>query len=130
MILKSFPGCGFARLRAFIMLLIVLVIAGFLTGCGEPLPPERSLTVVATEMRFEPDELRARVGELVFIRMDNEGTEAHNLILELPHADRQISANPGTSSVLSFRATEPGEYRFYCSIPGHEAQTGILIVEP
>lgn len=124
---NGFSFCGFARMWAILTILIVAVALG---GCGEPLPPERSLTVVATEMRFEPDELRARVGELVFIRMDNEGEEAHNLILELPNADRQISANPGTSSVLSFRATEPGEYRFYCSIPGHEDQTGILIVEP
>jgi uncharacterized cupredoxin-like copper-binding protein len=110
--------------------LLLFVVVTVLAGCGEPLPPERSLTVVATEMRFEPDELRAKVGEQVFIRMDNEGEEAHNLILELPNADRQISANPGTSGVLSFRATEPGEYRFYCSIPGHEDQTGILIIEP
>ncbi len=119
----------FGSFTTVLIVFIVFIFAGLLAGCGEPLP-ERSLTVVATEMRFEPDELRAKVGEQVFIRMDNEGEEAHNLILELPNADRQISANPGTSSVLSFRATEPGEYRFYCSIPGHEDQTGILIVEP
>lgn len=130
MVFKHLFASCLASLHAVCIVLGCSVLLMAVTACGQPLPPERSLTVVATEMRFEPDELRARVGEQVFLRMNNAGNEAHNLILELPYADRQISANPGTSGVLSFRATEPGEYRFYCSIPGHEDQTGILIIEP
>ncbi|MCU0495259.1 MAG: cupredoxin domain-containing protein [Chloroflexaceae bacterium] len=113
------------RYWLFIMLLLLLV------GCGGPLPPERSLETTATEMRFTPDLLTVRAGEKVFLRMDNAGQEPHNLILELPAADRTVSANPGTSVVLTFFAPqEPGRYRFYCDLPGHEAQVGTLVVEP
>lgn len=110
--------------------LLVGTTALLLLACGSPLPRERSFVVVATEMRFTPDTLTVKAGEKVFIRMNNEGREAHTLVLHLPSADRRTSANPGNSGILSFFAPEPGSYRFFCDLPGHEAQVGTLVVEP
>ena len=100
-----------------------------LNACGAPLR-ERTIEVTATEMRFDPDRIEVRTGEQVFLRLRNRGQIAHSLTIELPTGDRTVSADPGVDAILTFRAPAPGEYRFYCRIPGHEAQQGVLVVLP
>jgi plastocyanin len=99
-----------------------------LTACNQPMPNERALRVVATEMQFAPSTISAEVGDLVFITLVNEGQIAHNLLIDLPSGTRQVAANDGVDAVLSFPANEAGSFRFYCSIPGHEAMEGRLEV--
>jgi uncharacterized cupredoxin-like copper-binding protein len=116
-------------LKALKVIGIALLFLTILSACGEPLR-ERSIEVTATEMRFDPDRVEARTGEQVFLRLRNRGEIAHSLTIELPAGDRTVSADPGVDAVLAFRAPAPGEYRFYCRIPGHEAQQGVLVVTP
>jgi uncharacterized cupredoxin-like copper-binding protein len=42
-----------------------------------------------------------------------------------------VAAAAGEVGTVEFTPTEPGEYRFYCSVPGHErgGMAGLLIVE-
>ncbi|MCS6889716.1 MAG: cupredoxin domain-containing protein [Chloroflexus sp.] len=108
---------------------LIAIALALLSACGEPLR-ERTIEVTATEMRFDPDRIEARTGEQVFLRLRNRGQVAHSLTIELPSGDRTVSAEPGVDAILAFRAPVPGEYRFYCRIPGHEAQQGILVVLP
>jgi uncharacterized cupredoxin-like copper-binding protein len=111
-------------LLRFVLLLSIIALA----ACGSPLPAERELIVVATEMQFTPDRLEARAGAPIFIRLRNDGQLAHNLRIELPYGDRTVSAEPGVDAILALPATGAGEYRFFCSILGHEGQEGILVV--
>ncbi len=113
----------------FAKLVLICLAALTLVACGEPLR-ERSIEITATEMRFDPDRVEARSGEQVFLRLRNRGQIAHSLTIELPTGDRTVSADAGVDAILSFRAPAPGEYRFYCRIPDHEAQQGILVVLP
>ncbi len=115
--------------RSLWRLLLALLLSG-LVACGGPLPAERSLTITATEMRFDPDRVTVKQGEQVFIRFKNEGRLAHTLVIDLPFGTRRVSAEPGVDIVLAFPAREAGTFRYYCDLPGHEAQTGTLIVEP
>ncbi len=108
---------------------IAVIALALLSACGEPLR-ERTIEVTATEMRFDPDRVEAQTGEQIFLRLRNRGQVAHSLTIELPSGDRTVSADPGVDAILAFRAPAPGEYRFYCRIPGHEAQQGTLIVLP
>jgi uncharacterized cupredoxin-like copper-binding protein len=108
----------------------VLLAALWLGGCARPLPPEAPLRVVATEMQFAPSELQARQGAIVTITLDNQGKLAHNLLVELPSGTRQVAAEDGVDAVLTFPATDAGTFRFYCSIPGHEAMHGSLTIGP
>lgn len=120
------------RLLAHRMLFVVgaiLLVLAMLSACGEPLR-ERSIEITATEMRFDPDRVEAHTGEQIFLRLRNRGQVAHSLTIELPAGDRTVSADPGVDAILAFRAPAPGEYRFYCRIPGHEAQQGVLVVLP
>jgi plastocyanin len=99
-----------------------------LAACGQPLPTDRALRTVATEMQFTPSTLTAQVGDIVYITLVNEGQVAHNLLVDLPSGTRQVAAPDGVDAVLSFPAREAGTFRFYCSIPGHEAMQGTLVI--
>lgn len=111
-----------SRRLVFVLALLALM------ACNQPMPNERALRVVATEMQFAPSTITAEVGDLVFITLVNEGEVAHNLLIDLPSGTRQVAAEDGVDAVLSFPAREAGSFRFYCSIPGHEAMEGILEV--
>jgi plastocyanin len=115
-----------ARSLGYSLMLTCVLLA--LMACNQPMPNERALRVVATEMQFAPNSLTAEVGDLVFITLVNEGQVAHNLLIDLPSGTRQVAANDGVDAVLSFPAREAGSFRFYCSIPGHEGMEGILEV--
>jgi uncharacterized cupredoxin-like copper-binding protein len=108
-----------------LLLPIVVALAVLLAGCGAPLR-ERKLTIVATEMQFAPNRVEAEVGEQVFVTLSNKGKLAHNLVIELPAGDRTVAANDGVDAVLAFPAREAGSFRFYCSVPGHEAMAGTI----
>lgn len=108
--------------------LLTLLMLVWLGGCSQPLPRDTTLEVVATEMAFRPTTLEATQGEMIVIRLVNNGKEAHNLLVELPSGTRQIAAEDGVDAVLTFPARDLGTFRFYCSIPGHEAMEGTLTV--
>jgi plastocyanin len=115
--------------RWFICHILRLVcLCMLLTACGQPLPTDRALRTVATEMKFTPSLLTAQVGDIVYITLVNEGQVAHNLLLDLPSGTRQVAAPDGVDAVVSFPALEAGTFRFYCSIPGHEAMQGELVI--
>lgn len=63
--------------------------------------------------------LRAAVGDTVEIVLDSgEGAE-HDLVLpELNVASPKFSANT-ESQTVRFKVAQPGEFTYYCSIPGH-----------
>jgi uncharacterized cupredoxin-like copper-binding protein len=105
--------------------IIAAALAVLLVGCGAPLR-ERTLTIVATEMSFAPSQVEAEVGEQVFVTLSNKGKLAHNLVIELPSGDRTVAANDGVDAVVAFPAQSAGSFRFYCSVPGHEAMTGVI----
>jgi plastocyanin len=113
-------------MRWLLSLACVALIA-LLSSCGPPLH-ERSFTIEATEMAFTPTNVEAKVGEQVFVTFSNTGKLDHNLIFQLPAGDRKIATTAGTVAVLAFPANVAGSFRFYCSLPGHEAMTGVLTI--
>jgi plastocyanin len=71
-----------------------------------------------SELKFDKTSLEASAGE-VTISMVNEGDLPHNVAIEGNGVDEvgEIVQNGGTSTVTA--NLEPGEYTFYCSVPGH-----------
>jgi plastocyanin len=102
-----------------------IALLALLSSCGPPLH-ERSLTIEATEMAFTPAKVEATVGEQVFVTFNNKGNLDHNLIFQFPAGDRKIATTAGTVAVLAFPANVAGSFRFYCSLPGHEAMQGVI----
>lgn len=127
----------------------------------EPFPLEEAdtlvvVTAVGSEMAFRPAALTVRSGARVRIRLENQGTLPHNLIIlrspgdldpvgiaALDAASSEYVppewvdgmmgyshlAVPGTTVEFGFVAPEPGEYAFVCTYPGHfRSMRGILTV--
>lgn len=76
-------------------------------------------TWVAIDIAYSeaPSELAA--GE-VPIELINEGAIEHNVVIE-ELGDELILEAPGGESDSGSFTFEPGEYTYYCSIPGHRA---------
>jgi plastocyanin len=92
--------------------------------------------IVATEMRFSPNRIDARVGQPVLITIVNRGSERHDLAflsIEMPNLRGvETLTMPGQSTRLTMTFDRPGTYPFLCTIPGHamSGMTGAVFVSP
>ncbi|OFX29312.1 MAG: hypothetical protein A2Z07_08965 [Armatimonadetes bacterium RBG_16_67_12] len=103
------------------------------SGQGRVLPPvagARTIDIAATDFAFKPSEITVKAGEAVNIRLVNQGTVVHDLML--PGFGIHFLAPVGQSVTTGFRADRPGQYVFFCGIPGHReaGMTGKVIVAP
>ncbi|HSK95409.1 MAG TPA: plastocyanin/azurin family copper-binding protein [Euzebyales bacterium] len=64
------------------------------------------------------------------VTLENEGAIEHNVVFEGIAGDEPIAEAPGGASDEGSVTLEPGEYVYYCSIPGHRTtMEGTLTVE-
>lgn len=73
-----------------------------------------AVDVVATEFAFDPSE--AEISASGTITVENAGTVEHDLVIE------DLTTGPiaaGETGELVIDGLDPGEYDYYCSIPGH-----------
>jgi plastocyanin len=100
---------------------------------GEAATPtvEPDVSVTGTDaLKYDPDALEADAGEIAIGLTAGESVE-HNLVVEGVDGDAPVvEVNKGATSVGTVEL-EPGEYTFYCSIPGHRTagMEGTLTVE-
>jgi plastocyanin len=88
------------------------------------------LTVVAEDsLTFDEESYTAAAGEIT-IGYDNGGSMAHTLVIDGVDTDdfKLTVATSGDTDVGTVEL-EPGEYRIYCDIPGHESMEATLTVE-
>ncbi len=115
--------------------------------------PKDTLFLVDMEgLAFTPGVLEVKVGEVVEIAIQNSEATLHDFTIDEVDADVHISYLGGTgqhgheepakeadvhfaltepaSGIVHLKIHEPGEYVFYCSVPGHQAagMEGTLIV--
>jgi FtsP/CotA-like multicopper oxidase with cupredoxin domain len=90
-----------------------------------------SLAVSLTDFALQPDRLSAPAGTELTISVTNEGQAPHDLAVDTgAGVKRTPQLEPGESATLVVPALEPGEYRIFCSVPGHEdlGMVGLLTV--
>jgi len=78
--------------------------------------------------QFNPPELRAKVGQLVGLRLENYHDDLGHYF-NINELDIHVSIPPSQSSVALFQPNTPGTYTYYCGLPGH-GESGTLIIEP
>lgn len=81
-------------------------------------------------LSYEPDSLTASAGE-VTVDFTNQSDTGHSVVFERDGEDvAGTEVITDSSASVTFDA-EPGEYRFYCSVPGHAeaGMEGTLTVE-
>ena len=97
---------------------------------------DNGLLIKANEYDFLPNNINVNVGETVTLAVENTGTVEHDLEIvdfnpdnvqqDASHNHGQnantihLHANPGEKQTVSFTPSEKGEYRFICTIPGHQ----------
>lgn len=93
-----------------------------------PLAGAEEVRVTATEFRFEPDRVAVGAENGFNLTLVNDGRLPHDLTI--PELGVRLVAQPGEEVTTGVRVTEPGEYRFLCTIPGHAeaGMVGVLIV--
>ena len=87
-----------------------------------------TVTVVAQDsLRFDHDEYTASAGE-VTIDYENSGNLTHTLLID-GIDDFKLSVTSSGDTDEGTVELEPGDYRIFCDIPGHESMEATLTVE-
>ena len=64
---------------------------------------------------------------LNFISADNQ---SHNIVFDAPELqDANLDIKAGGSNGIIFNIPVSGEYQFHCAVPGHQEETGKMIVK-
>jgi uncharacterized cupredoxin-like copper-binding protein len=139
-------------LRRILLTLLSFIV---LAACGpQPSAPGADIIVEMTDFAYSPSSITVPVGEPVTLTLKNIGNIEHDFVVEkidvttkviedsgsdAHHAhgeeqsyDLHVSANAGDTSVLELTVSEPGTYRIFCSVEGHEeaGMIGELVVLP
>jgi plastocyanin len=113
-------------------LLVATMAAGTSAGgvSAEALAKLPALATLPNGFGFDRTELRAKVGEMVALRLENQDTSAHSF--DIDELTVHTLLPTGATSLALFTASTPGAYTFYCSIPGHReaGMVGTLVVVP
>jgi len=94
--------------------------------------PENTVRVTVSAEGFGPEEVRMPAETAVTMSVTSTDTQTHIFKFK----DESLKAvavgiAPGETRAITFRTPGPGEYEFYCDVPGHEGrgEVGTLIVE-
>jgi len=83
------------------------------------------ITITATNWKFDPAEIRAKVGDTIKLTLKNE-QGAHGLEIS------DLNVNLKNNETKELKLDKAGSYEFHCSIQcgqGHDAMTGVIVVE-
>ena len=105
---------------------------------GDPAKSTRTIEIRMTDqMRYDPSEIRVKLGETVKIVAENKGQTLHEIVLgtkkdlaehaelmrkfpNMEHEEPNMAhVKPGAKEDLVWRFNKPGEFHFACLIPGH-----------
>ena len=109
---------------------------------GKPDKADRTVTIVMTDNRFDPDKLEVKLGETVRFLLTNASTLDHDFTLgdapiqkahrmemaemakeggEMHHADdpNALFVEAGQTRELTWKFTRAGRIEFDCNVPGH-----------
>jgi uncharacterized cupredoxin-like copper-binding protein len=133
--------------------LLVVVSFSVLAACSaNPVKPATDVTVEMTDFAYSPAAITVPAGQPVTFTLENAGNIEHDFVVEridattdlvqdsgseAHHAhgqeqnyDLHVSAGVGETSVFQLTVSDPGTYKVFCSVEGHEAagMVGELIV--
>lgn len=122
---------------------------------GKPADVTRTITLVATEMKYSETTLTAIAGETIKFVLINRGTQDHELMIADAHEQMEhrgmmlsmgakdhaahhhddgnvIETKPGETASLIWTFSHPGSFEFACNFPGHaeHGMTGTITVRP
>jgi plastocyanin len=97
--------------KLFVAATLLLLIA--CSSTPEPL----NITLLATDIAYDADNISAAVGQTVNVEFVNNGALEHNFIIDEFGIDNLLQS--GESSTISFTLEKAGSYEYYCNVAGH-----------
>jgi plastocyanin len=94
--------------------------------------PENTVRVTVSAEGFGPEEVRMPAETAVTMSVTSTDTQTH--IFKFKDESLKavaVGSGTGETRAITFRTPGPGEYEFYCDVPGHEGrgEVGTLIFE-
>jgi plastocyanin len=86
-------------------------------------PGAREVTVDARSFEFDPNEIDVSAGEDIAVRLHSED-QTHDFVIEAEGKEPEqfvVEAQGGKTATGGFSIARPGNYTFFCSLPGHRA---------
>lgn len=120
-------------LATAVAIVVALVLAA--RGSGND-PSTGAAEIVLEDLRFTPNQLNAKVGVPLTVRLTNRGLERHDLSfpsIHMPGLEGVESIlEPGETRTIRLQFDAPGSHTFICTLPGHAAagMTGAVFVQP
>ncbi len=94
------------------------------TEAGSPVAGgEAGVSVEMIDIAFSPKEITIAANTDVVIDLSNNGAAVHNFVIDELNV-HSGDYSPGQTGTVTINAA-PGDYQFYCSIPGHK-QAGMV----
>ncbi len=93
-------------------------------------PDAPLMHVIGHEFGYSPNTFTVEAGHAFTIMLHNEGALEHDITIDGFEEMGGIHLIPGEDGMNTFMFDEPGEYTYYCTVPGHRdaGMTGTLIV--
>jgi plastocyanin len=107
-----------------ILLLVVLFAFGCTPGRGKMVivePGAPTVQLKASNFIFEPNDVKARQGDVLTIRVENISGTTHNLTVKNPQGNvlANVDIPPKGTATAKVTLTETGTYPFYCDKTMH-----------
>lgn len=120
-----------------LLIVATLAAASVLAGCGGGGGGGGGKTVDATggkvtveahDIKYDIGKINADAGTLEVTLLE-EGKQQHTFVIE--GVDGKAAVSPSEKSDSASFELQPGEYEYYCDIPGHKGQgmKGTLVVK-
>jgi cytochrome c oxidase subunit II len=104
----------------------VLILCG---GCKKNPPADEHIRVVMRKYSIDPAEIRVKSGERIELAVTATDVQ-HGL--DIPALGIKEPVQPGRTTIISFTAPAPGEYRVTCGVlcgPHHDDMVAKLVVQ-
>ncbi len=97
---------------------------------SEPVAGAEEITVRTGDLWFKPERIEVSNGAALNITVRNDGAVFHDFTID--ELDLMIDVEAGDTVTAGLSDVEPGNYDFYCSVPGHAqaGMTGTLAIGP
>lgn len=116
--------------RAVALLVLALAVLLIPLPAADTAPTHRTIVVEASSFAYQPAEIVVNQGDHVVLEFTSADV-VHGLAMD--GTNTNLEAEPGHSARAEFVATEPGTFRFRCSVtcgPLHPFMLGRLSVAP
>ena len=100
----------------YVQNIVVATTLLLLTACSST-PDPLNVTLSATDIAYDIDNINASIGQIVNVEFVNKGALEHNFIIDEFSIDNLLQS--GESSTISFTPEKAGTYEYYCNLAGH-----------